>query len=224
MRPPRRRPPFAVVSALVVACVLVVVDPLVGVPARGAAPAAAAPRVIVALGDSLTAGLGVTPDQAWPALLGARLAREGWNYRVINAGVSGDTTAGGLSRLDWVLRAKPEIVVVALGANDGLRGQSVAAMRSNLTAIVARVRARGARVLLVGMRMPPNYGERYTREFAAAFAEVARRASVGFMPFLLDGVAAVPALNQTDGIHPNAEGHRIIAERIWPHLQPLLRR
>ncbi len=185
---------------------------------------AAAPRVIVALGDSLTAGLGVTPDQAWPALLGQRLAREGWNYRVVNAGVSGDTTAGGLSRLPWVLRAEPDLVVVALGANDGLRGQSVAAMRSNLAAIVERVRARGARVLLVGMRMPPNYGERYTREFAAAFADVARRASTAFVPFLLDGVAAVPALNQADGIHPNAEGHRIIAEKLWSHVMPLLRR
>lgn len=211
MSTPSRRLPLVVACALAVACL-------------AAAPAGAAPHVIVALGDSLTAGLGVTPDQAWPALLETRLKREGWDYRVVNAGVSGDTTAGGLSRLPWVLRAEPDIVVVALGANDGLRGQSVSAMRSNLTSIVERARARGARVLLVGMRMPPNYGEPYTREFAAAFGDVARRASVGFMPFLLDGVAAAPALNQADGLHPNAEGHRIIAERIWPHVRPLLRR
>lgn len=185
-----------------------------------AAPAAA--RVIVALGDSLTAGFGVAPDEAWPARLEARLQSAGWDYRVINAGVSGDTTAGGLRRLDWVLRAEPEIAVVALGANDGLRGQNVATMRANLKAIVDRLRARGVRVLLAGMRMPPNYGDVYTREFAAAFGEVARGAGVALMPFLLEGVAAVPSLNQADGIHPNAEGHRIIADAIWTYVKPLL--
>jgi len=187
-----------------------------------AAPAGAEPRVVVALGDSLTAGLGVAPDEAWPARLQARLRREGWDYRVVNAGVSGDTTAGGLRRLDWVLRTDPSLVIVALGANDGLRGQRVDVMRDNLTAIIERLRARGARVLLAGMRMPPNYGAAYTREFAAAFGEVARRTNVALMPFLLEGVAAVPALNQVDGIHPNAEGQRLIAEAIWPYVKPLL--
>jgi acyl-CoA thioesterase I len=187
------------------------------------APAAArAERVIVALGDSLTAGLGVAPDEAYPARLEARLRREGFAYRVINAGVSGDTSAGGLRRVDWVLRAKPEIVIVALGANDGLRGQSPQVMRDNLEAIVARLQAAGARVLLVGMRLPPNYGAEYAREFEAVFPAVARRAKVAFMPFLLDGVAADARLNQADGIHPSAAGYAVIAERIWPHLRPLL--
>jgi acyl-CoA thioesterase-1 len=180
-------------------------------------------RVIVALGDSLTAGWGVAPDEAWPALIEQRLRREGYAYRVVNAGVSGDTSAGGLARLDWVLRARPEVVIVALGANDGLRGQPVASLRGNLAAILERLRERGVRTLLAGMRMPPNYGAAYTREYAAAFADLGRRADA-FMPFLLDGVAAVPALNQADGLHPSAEGHRVIAERLWPYLVPLLRR
>ena len=180
-------------------------------------------RTIVALGDSLTAGYGVAPDEAWPALIQARLRREGFPYSVVNAGVSGDTTAGGLRRVDWVLRSRPEVAIVALGANDGLRGQSVPAMRDNLERIVERLRAAGARVLLAGIRIPPNYGPEFTRDFAAVFPDVARRAGVAFMPFLLDGVAAAPGLNQADGIHPNAAGHRIIAERLWPYLRPLLR-
>jgi acyl-CoA thioesterase-1 len=176
----------------------------------------------VVLGDSLTAGLGVAPDEAYPALLQRRLAREGYRYRVVNAGVSGDSTAGGLRRLDWVLRSEPKIVIVALGANDGLRGQSVATMRRNLGQIIARCQARGARVLLAGMRVPPNYGAEYTRSFARAFALVAAQTRIPFMPFLLDGVAAARELNQPDGIHPNARGHAIIAERLWPYLRPLL--
>jgi acyl-CoA thioesterase-1 len=187
-----------------------------------AGPAGADERVIVALGDSLTAGLGVAADEAYPALLQARLARDGRPYRVVNAGVSGDTTAGGLRRLDWVLRAHPSIVIVALGANDGLRGLPVGAMRDNLLAIVGRLRASGARVLLAGMRLPPNYGEAYTREFAAAFGDVARRGSVAFLPFLLEGVAGDAALNQADGIHPNAAGQRVVADTVWRALRPLL--
>lgn len=181
-------------------------------------------RVLVAFGDSLTAGLGVAPEEAYPARLQARLRREGYPYRVVNAGVSGDTTAGALRRVDWVLRARPEVAIVALGANDGLRGQSPQATRENLEAIVGRLRGAGARVLLAGMRVPPNYGEEFTREFAAVFPAVAKRAGVALAPFLLDGVAADPKLNLPDGIHPNAEGHRVIAERLWPHLRPLLRR
>ena len=176
------------------------------------------------LGDSLTAGLGVAPDEAYPALLQERLRREGYDYRVVNAGVSGDTTAGGLRRVDWVLRSRPSVVIVALGANDGLRGLSVAAMRANLEQIVERLRAAGAQVLLAGMRVPPNYGEAYGREFAAAFPAVARKTGVPLMPFLLDGVAGDARLNQPDGIHPTAKGQAIIAERVWPYLKPLLRR
>jgi acyl-CoA thioesterase-1 len=192
--------------------------------ALGASAPAQAGETIAVLGDSLTAGLGVALDEAYPALLQERLRREGYDYRVVNAGVSGDTTAGGLRRVDWVLRARPAIAVVALGANDGLRGLSVAAMRANLEQIVERFRAAGTQVLLAGMRVPPNYGEAYGREFAAAFPAVARKTGAALMPFLLDGVAADPRLNQADGIHPNAQGQAVIAERVWPYLRPLLRK
>ena len=209
MRPSGVRP--ALVAALL-AVVLV------------APPVAAQERVIVALGDSLTAGLGLLPDDAYPSLLEKRLRRAGYRYHVVNAGVSGDTTAGGLRRVDWVLRSQPTIVIVALGANDGLRRLSVEAMRANLTEIVHRLRAGGASVLLVGMRVPPNYGDVYGRAFAAGFAEVARATRVPLAPFLLDGVAGQARLNQPDGIHPTVEGQRIIADRLWPYLEPLLRK
>jgi acyl-CoA thioesterase-1 len=197
----------------VVALVLLVV---------AAGPVHAAERVIVALGDSLTAGLGVAQEEAYPALLQARLRREGLGYRVVNAGVSGDTSAGGRRRVDWVLRSKPEIVIVALGANDGLRGLAVDSLRDNLEAIVERLQAAGVRVLLVGMRVPPNYGDTYARAFAAVFPTVARRTGVPLAPFLLDGVAANPRLNQPDGVHPTADGQRVIADKLWPYLRPLL--
>lgn len=213
MRPPARAPARGLAVVVVTALVLLAT----------AAPAAVE-RVLVVLGDSLTAGLGVAADEAYPARLQERLRREGYDYRVINAGVSGDTTAGGLRRVDWVLRTKPAIVIVALGANDGLRGQPVAAMRDNLTRIVERLQAAGARVLVAGMRVPPNYGDAYAREFAAVFPAVARRTGVPLAPFLLDGVAAVAALNQADGIHPNAQGHAVMADRLWPYLLPLLGR
>jgi acyl-CoA thioesterase-1 len=207
----------------------VLVATLVAAPACAASPSspatrAVSERVVVTLGDSLTAGLGVAPDEAYPALLEARLRREGYPYRVVNAGVSGDTSAGGLRRVDWVLRTRPDVVIVALGANDGLRGLSVDALRDNLEAIVTRVQAAGARVLLAGMRVPPNYGEAYARAFAAVFPAVARRTGVPLAPFLLEGVAGETRLNQPDGIHPTPAGQRVIAERLWPHLRPLLER
>src|SRR5262249_20694713 len=158
----------------------------------------------------------------YPSLLQRRLRAEGYAYRVVNAGVSGDTSAAALARLDWVLRAKPSIVIVALGANDGLRHQSVGALRDNLTEIVRRLRVAGAAVLLAGMRVPPNYGRAYAPAFAAVFPEVARATNVPLMPFLLDGVAGDSHLNQPDGIHPTTEGQRIIANDLWPHLKPLL--
>jgi acyl-CoA thioesterase-1 len=189
------------------------------------APAArGAERVVVALGDSLTAGFGVAAEEAWPALIEARLRREGYPYRVVNAGVSGDTTAGGLRRVDWVLRNRPQVAVVALGANDGLRGLDTDAMERNLLAIVERLRGSGARVLVAGMRVPANYGDAYTLAFRDVFPDVARRTGSALMPFLLDGVAADPRLNLPDGIHPNAAGHRVIAEHVWPHLVALLGR
>jgi acyl-CoA thioesterase-1 len=187
-----------------------------------ATPAFAVEHVIVALGDSLTAGLGVGADEAYPALLEARLRREGFAYRVVNAGVSGDTSAGGLRRIDWALRLSPAVVIVALGANDGLRGQPPEALRDNLTRIVERARAAGARVLLAGMRVPPNYGDDYARAFAGVYPAVAKATGVPLAPFLLDGVAGNSRLNQADGIHPTAEGQRRIAELLWPYLKPLL--
>ena len=180
-------------------------------------------RVIVAFGDSLTAGYGVAPEESYPALLGARLRAEGLPYRVVNAGVSGDTSAGGLRRVDWALKLKPEIALVELGANDALRGQDLETTRANLDAIVARFEAGGARVLLLGMRLPPNYGGRYAAAFEKVYTDVARDRKVPLMPFFLDGVGAVGRLNQPDGIHPTAEGYRLIVERLWSHLKPLLR-
>ena len=187
-----------------------------------ASPASAADHVIAALGDSLTAGLGVSPEEAYPAVLEARLRREGFEYRVINAGVSGDTSAGGLRRIDWVLKLRPDVVIVALGANDGLRGQAPDVLGDNLTRIIERARAAGARVLLAGMRVPPNYGDDYARAFAGVYPAVARATGVPLAPFLLDGVAGDARLNQPDGIHPTVEGQRVIAERLWPYLKPLL--
>jgi acyl-CoA thioesterase-1 len=186
------------------------------------APTLGADHVIVALGDSLTAGLGVGVDEAYPALLEARLRREGFAYRIVNAGVSGDTSAGGLRRIDWVLRLRPDVVIVALGANDGLRGQPPDALRDNLIGIVERARGGGARVLVAGMRVPPNYGAEYARAFAAVYPAVAQATGVPLAPFLLDGVAGNSRLNQPDGIHPTAEGQRIMADRLWPYLKPLL--
>jgi acyl-CoA thioesterase I len=183
-----------------------------------------AEETLTVLGDSLTAGFGVGHEEAFPALVQERLRREGYDYRVVNAGVSGDTTAGGLRRVDWVLRTRPSVVIVALGGNDGLRGLSVAAMRGNLEQIITRIRASGARVLLAGMRVPPNYGPEYARAFAAVFPTVARKAGVSLIPFLLDGVAGDPNLNQADGIHPNAKGQQVVADRLWPYLSPLLQK
>jgi len=191
--------------------------------ALATAPSAAAQeRVIVAFGDSLTAGLGVPAEQSYPARLAERLTAEGYAYRVVNAGVSGDTTAGGLRRVDWALRLKPEIVILELGANDALRGQDLAAVRANVDQLVARFQAAGTQVLVAGMRLPPNYGPRYGGEFQRIFEEVARRRGAALMPFFLEGVAGVPRLNQADGIHPTAAGYAVVVDRLWPHLRPLL--
>ncbi len=189
-----------------------------------AAPGGAQDRVIVAFGDSLTAGLGVPAEQSYPALLAARLRAEGYPYRVVNAGVSGDTTAGGLRRVDWALRLAPEVVILELGANDALRGQDLNTVRSNLDQLVERFQAARVRVLIAGMRLPPNYGVRYGAEFQRLYEEVAKKRGAALMPFLLAGVGGNPGLNQPDGIHPTAEGYRIIVDRLWPHLRPLLRR
>jgi len=187
-------------------------------------PAGARERVILAFGDSLTAGLGVPAEQSYPAVLAARLRAEGYAYRVVNAGVSGDTTAGGLRRVDWALRLDPDIVIVELGVNDALRGQDLAGVRSNLDQLVTRFQAAGARVLVAGMRLPPNYGARYDARFQRMYEEVASRRGAALMPFFLDGVGGDPGLNQADGIHPTAAGYRVVVGRLWPYLRPLLRR
>ena len=180
-------------------------------------------RVIVAFGDSLTAGPGVPADQSYPARLQDRLRAEGYAYRVVNAGVSGDTTAGGLRRLDWALRLRPEVAIVELGINDALRGQDLANARANLDQIVARLQAGGARVLIAGMQLPVNYGKSYRTEFAQMYQTVAKERHTALMPFFLDGVGGDPRLNQLDGIHPTAEGYRVIVDKLWPYLRPLLR-
>jgi acyl-CoA thioesterase-1 len=188
------------------------------------APAGAEERVIVAFGDSLTAGLGVPADRSYPAQLGARLAAESYPYRVVNAGVSGDTTAGGLRRVEWALRLHPEIVILELGVNDAFRGQGLDGVRANLEQLVARFQSAGARVLIAGMRLPPNYGVRYSERFRRVYEEVAKARGAPLIPFFLDGVGGDPRLNQMDGIHPTAEGYRIVVDNVWPYLQPLLRR
>lgn len=197
---------------------------------RGEAPAATAELdadarsgpLLVALGDSLTAGLGLDVDEAYPARLERSLRDDGYAVTVVNAGVSGDTTAAGLSRAEWALEGDVRILVLALGGNDGLRGLPVDQMRRNLSRILALAAERGIQVLLAGMEAPPNFGAAYTAEFRAVFTDLAREHDVAFMPFLLDGVAADPALNQADGIHPNADGAAIVAVRVRDALEPLL--
>lgn len=189
-------------------------------PARAPVPADA--PLVVFLGDSLTAGLGLPVDQAYPAVVAAELARKGRPIRAVNAGVSGDTTAGGLRRADWVLSQRPSVVVLALGANDGLRGLPLEETERNLRGIVAKARAAGARVLLCGMLIPTSYGPEYQEGFGRLFPKVAAAEEVPLVPFLLDGVAGRKELNLEDGIHPNAEGQKILAANVLPRLEAVL--
>jgi acyl-CoA thioesterase-1 len=182
-----------------------------------AAPAAAAERtVVLALGDSLTSGYGLPPGKAFPAQLEAALADHGVDAKVINGGVSGDTSAGGLARLDWLLGDKPDLVIVELGANDGLRGLDPAITRGNLDRIITRIRETGAQVLLAGMVAPPNMGAEYGEKFASLYPALAQKHGTAFYPFFLDGVAMDPTLNQEDGIHPTAEGIAVIVGKMLP--------
>jgi acyl-CoA thioesterase-1 len=188
--------------------------------------ASAAPHAqptILVLGDSLSAGYGIKIQEGWVNLLAKRLVTEGYGYRVVNASVSGETTQGGLARLPRALEThKPAVVIVELGGNDGLRGLPLKASRDNLDRIIALSRAAKARVLLVGMIIPPNYGPRYGQEFRDMFSKLAAKYPVGFVPFLLDQVALQPGLMQADGIHPNAGGQPRMLENVWPKLKPLL--
>jgi acyl-CoA thioesterase-1 len=190
-----------------------------------AAPAAPAAPAVVFLGTSLTAGYGIGEDLAYPALIQHRLDSAGLRYRVVNAGVSGETSAGGLRRLAWLLKDTVAVLVLELGANDGLRGQDVDSMEANLREIVARTRAAypDARIVIAGMQAPPNMGLRYAQRFRQVFPRLAQEANAALISFLLEGVAAVDSLNLPDGKHPTAAGHAIIAETVWRVLEPELR-
>ena len=182
-----------------------------------------APRTVVVLGDSLSAGYGIPLKEGWVNLLAQRIANEGYGYQVINASVSGETTQGGLARLPRVLQIhKPAIVIIELGGNDGLRGLPLAASRENLRKTIELARAAQARVVLLGMLIPPNYGQRYAQEFRDMFSTLASSHSVALVPFLLDKVALNPRLMQDDGIHANAKGQPQMLENVWPTLKPLL--
>ena len=192
-------------------------------PSSRAADASAIPRILC-VGTSLTAGYGLDPEQAWPALVQKEIDEDGLRYRVVNAGVSGETSAGALRRLDWLLREPVAVLVVETGANDGLRGQDPASTRANIQAIFDRARRQAPppTLVLAGMAAPPNLGREYTERFRSVFPDLARANGVALVPFLLEGVAGVPRLNQADGIHPNAEGQRLLAENVWKVLRPAL--
>jgi acyl-CoA thioesterase-1 len=190
--------------------------------AAGAAPQGG---VILFLGDSITAGHGLELTQAYPALIQEKIDAKGWRFRVVNAGQSGDTSAGALDRLDWLLKNKVEVLVLELGGNDGLRGLPVESTRKNLQALIDRTKAKypSAHVVIAGMKVPPNMGRDYGAKFEAVFAELAKKNKAALIPFVLEGVGGVPALNLPDGIHPTAKGQEIVAVTVWKTLEPVLR-
>ena len=187
-----------------------------------AMPSTARETAILAFGDSLTAGLGLPADEGFPARLEARLRADGLRAHVVNAGVSGDTTAGGLARLDGALADKPDLVILALGANDALRGIDPASVGANLDAMIGKIAASGAKLLLVGMRSPPNWGVDYQQKFDRLYPALARAHGVALYPFFLEGVAMNPELNQADGLHPNRRGVAVLVDHIAPYLERLL--
>ena len=178
--------------------------------------------VVAFLGDSITAGLHLSAEESFPALLAAQFAEEGRPFRRVDGGVSGDTSAGGLRRVDWLLKQSPDILVVELGGNDALRGQSLEAIESNLRAIVQKGEAAGARVLLLGMVIPPNYGPDYTRGFRELYANIAEDEDIAFIPFFMEGVGGDPELMLPDGLHPSRRGHEVLADSVRPALEELL--
>jgi acyl-CoA thioesterase-1 len=183
-----------------------------------------APKVILFFGDSLTAGYGLSPEEAFPALVEKQLNKDGKANKVVNAGLSGETSAGGLSRIDWILRQPIDIFVLELGGNDGLRGLPLTETKKNLQAIIDKVKAKNpqAKIVVVGMMVPPNMGNDYARQFNSIFPELAKKNKATLMPFLLEGVAGNEKLNLPDGIHPNIEGHKIVATNVAKVLMPLL--
>ena len=185
----------------------------------------AADRTILVLGDSLSAAYGLRPEQGWVALLGKRLRDQGYGYELVNASISGETTSGGVQRLPRALTLhKPGIVVIELGANDGLRGLPLETTRGNLQKMVALAKSSGARVLLVGMRMPPNYGPRYTTDFMQMYRDIANQEGLRLVPFLLESVALDPTRMQDDGLHPNASAEPYVLDTLWPQLEPMLKK
>jgi acyl-CoA thioesterase I len=207
----------AVRSALWLAC-------LAGLLLFGVGVAAPSQRIVLFLGDSITAGYGLELSQAYPALIQQRINQEGLNFKVINAGQSGDTSAGGLARMDWLLKNKIDVLVLELGGNDGLRGLPVENIRKNLQAIIDRARKQYPQIKIVigGMKMPPNMGGQYSREFEAMFAALAKKNNATLIPFILEGVGGVRQMNLPDGIHPTAGGHEIVAKNVWTVLAPVL--
>lgn len=193
--------------------------------AAQATPPVVAPATILVMGDSLSAGYGIKVENGWVALLGRRLAEQGYEYRLINASVSGETSGGGKVRLPGLLNIhKPAIVILELGANDGLRGLPTAQLRSNLDAMINAAQQSGAKVLLVGMQLPPNYGPSYTEGFKVVFTGLARTRHVALLPFLMEGVALDAGLMQADNLHPNEQGQPHLLESVWSKLRPLLKR
>jgi acyl-CoA thioesterase-1 len=182
-------------------------------------------KAILFFGDSLTAGYGIDPASAFPSLIQEKIRANGWNFQVISAGVSGETTAGGLRRVDWVLQRPVDIFVLELGANDGLRGQPLENARENLQAIIDRVKSKypQVRIVLAGMQIPANLGREYTASFRAIFPKLAQKNNAALIPFLLEGVGGVPRLNLPDGLHPTPQGHKMVAENVWQVLEPVLR-
>ncbi len=191
--------------------------------ASSSAPAANAKITkITCVGDSLTEGLGVSKDAAYPARLSDLLKAKGYSIEVVNAGVSGATTAGAAAKVRWALKAKPQLILLALGANDGLRGLKLEETKKNLSEAIDEAKKAEVKLLLAGMKVPPNYGPDYTKKFDELFRKLAKEKKVPLIPFLLVGVGGEPELNQADGIHPNAEGHKKVAETVMKHLEPLL--
>ncbi len=182
--------------------------------------------VVLFFGTSLTAGLGLDPEQAFPSLIEKKAEAEGLPIKAVNGGLSGETTAGAARRIDWVLRTPADLVIIEGGANDALRGLSPDAARANLEQVIATIRQKQpkAKIVLVQMEAPPNYGVSYTRSFRAIYAEIARKENVPLLPFLLDGVAGISRLNQPDGVHPNLAGERIVADNLWKSLKPIVAR
>ena len=217
---------YVYLSGLVAGLLLACDQPREDPPANPNPPAPAVDRpAVMFLGTSLTAGFGIDPDEAYPALIQRKIDSAGLNYRVVNAGVSGETSAGALRRVDWLFREQVSVLVVETGANDGLRGLPPDSLRANIQAILDRAKRLQPppKLVLVGMRVPANYGQDYSRRFQAIYTELARTNGAALVPFLLEGVGGIPGLNQPDGVHPTAAGQRRLAETVWRVLGPILK-